>query len=142
MPVQERSILLDAFDEHAAKTLLEVAGPGSDCPAYVVEVRHLGGAVARLPDVPGATGNRDAAFTLATIAPPDGLSAPVLAALEPWGNGRTYINFLNGPGAETETVRAFEPAVYQRLAVLKRRYDPANLFRFNQNIPPIDSRSS
>jgi hypothetical protein len=81
-------------------------------------------------------------FTLATIAPPDGVSASVLSVLEPWGNGRTYINFLNGPGAEQETARAFEPAVYQRLAELKQCYDPANLFRFNQNIPPIDSRSS
>jgi FAD/FMN-containing dehydrogenase len=142
MPVQERSILLDTFDEQAAKTLLEVAGPGSDCPAHVVEVRHIGGAVARLPEVPGATRNRDTAFTLATIAPPGGASASVLAALEPWGNGRAYINFLNGPGAEKETARAYEPAVYRRLAELKRRYDPANLFRFNQNIPPIDSRSS
>ena len=142
IPVQERSILLDAFDEQAAKTLLELAGPGSDCPAHVVEVRHLGGAVARLPEVPGATGNRDAAFSLVTIAPPDAVSTSVLAALEPWGTGRSYINFLNGPGAEEETARSFEPAVYQRLATLKRRYDPANLFRFNQNIPPIDSRWS
>ena len=142
LPIQERSILLDSFDEQAAKALLEVAGPDSGCPAHVVEVRHLGGAVARLPAVPGATGNRDSAFSLVTIAPPDGVSASVLAALEPWGSGRTYINFLNGPGAEKETARAFEPAVYQRLAELKRHYDPANLFRFNQNIPPIDSRSS
>jgi FAD/FMN-containing dehydrogenase len=142
MPVQERSILLEAFDEQAAKALLEVAGPGSDCPAYVVELRHLGGAVARLPAVPSATGDRDTAFTLATIAPPDGVSASVLSVLEPWSNGRTYINFLNGPGAEKETARAFEPAVYQRLAELKQCHDPANLFRFNQNIPPIDSRSS
>lgn len=142
MPIQERSILLDTFDERAAKTLLEVAGPDSDCRAHVVEVRHLGGAVARRPEVPGSTGNRDAEFTLATIAPPGGASASVLAALEPWGTGRTYINFLNGPGAETETRRAYEPAVYQRLAELKRRYDPANLFRFNHNIPPADTRSS
>ena len=142
MPLQERSILLDSFDVHAAKTLLEVAGPGSDCSAYIVELRHLGGAVARLPEVPSAIGHRDTAFTLATIAPPDGVSASVLAALEPWGSGRAYINFLNGPGAEKQTARAYAPAVYQQLAELKRRYDPANLFRFNQNIPPIDNRSS
>ena len=72
----------------------------------MVELRHLGGAVARLPAVPSATGNRDTAFTLATIAPPDGVSASVLSVLEPWSNGRTYINFLNGPGAEKETARA------------------------------------
>jgi len=119
--------------------LPEVSGPDSDCRAHVVGVRNLGGAVARPPEVPGATGNRDAAFSLATIAPPDGVSASVL---EPWLNGGTYFDFLNGPGAEKDTARAFEPAVYRRLAELKRRYNPANLFRFNQNIPPIESRLS
>jgi hypothetical protein len=117
-----------------------VAGPGSGCPAHLVEVRHLGGAVARAPKVPSAIGHRDAAYSLVTIAPPDVVSDSVLEALEPWGAGRTYINFLNGPGAELQTARAFEPAVYERLTVLKREYDPANLFRFNHNIPPIDSR--
>ncbi|TDW98638.1 FAD-binding oxidoreductase [Kribbella sp. VKM Ac-2566] len=142
MPVQERSILLDGFDEQAAKALLEAAGPGSDCTAYVVEVRHLGGAAERMPVTPGAFGNRAAPYVLATISPPDGMSASVLAALEPWGNGLAYINFLNGPGAEKETARAFEPAVYERLVELKGRYDPANLFRFNQNISPIGGRAS
>jgi FAD/FMN-containing dehydrogenase len=142
LPLQERSMLLDRFDDQAARALLDVAGPDSGSKAFVVELRHLGGAVARPPDVPSATGARDAAFTLATIAATDGVSAPVLAALEPWGNGRAYINFLNGPGAETQTACAFEAAVYRRLGELKRRFDPANLFRFNQNIPPLEGRAA
>jgi FAD/FMN-containing dehydrogenase len=31
---------------------------------------------------------------------------------------------------------AYPPATYARLAAIKRRYDPTNLFRYNQNVPP------
>jgi FAD/FMN-containing dehydrogenase len=33
---------------------------------------------------------------------------------------------------------AYPPAIYDRLASVKRRYDPDNIFRLNQNIPPAD----
>jgi FAD/FMN-containing dehydrogenase len=46
------------------------------------------------------------------------------------------VNFLATYDTEPERVStAYEPAAYERLAFLKRRYDPKNLFRFNHNIP-------
>ncbi|HEU5431882.1 MAG TPA: BBE domain-containing protein, partial [Thermomicrobiales bacterium] len=46
-----------------------------------------------------------------------------------------YVNFLEreGPARLRE---AYPPATFARLAAIKRRYDPDNRFRFNQNVPP------
>jgi Berberine and berberine like len=47
------------------------------------------------------------------------------------------LNFLFGANATPDQVRAaYEPETYRRLAELKARYDPANLFRLNHNIAP------
>ena len=48
-------------------------------------------------------------------------------------DGRAYVNFLGSDGAER--IRAAYPGTtWDRLTEIKRRYDPANLFRLNQNI--------
>jgi FAD/FMN-containing dehydrogenase len=46
-----------------------------------------------------------------------------------------YVNFLEDEG-RTASTRPTPAATYDRLAEIKRRYDPENLFRFNQNVPP------
>jgi hypothetical protein len=57
--------------------------------------------------------------------------------MSPHSTGRAYINFLGDEGRQR--VRAdYGPAKYQRLVQLKRRYDPDNFFRLNQNIDPSD----
>src|SRR5262249_45733310 len=53
-------------------------------------------------------------------------------ALRPSSTGGVYVNFLGEEGAER--TKAAYGDNYQRLVVLKQRYDPANLFRMNQNI--------
>jgi FAD/FMN-containing dehydrogenase len=51
-----------------------------------------------------------------------------------------YVNFLEDEGEER--VRAAYPGpTWDRLREIKRRYDPANLFRLNQNIPPANEAS-
>ena len=51
------------------------------------------------------------------------------------GDDSAYVNFLADEGADR--VRAAYPgATWERLAEIKRRYDPSNVFRLNQNIPP------
>ncbi|MFC4973929.1 BBE domain-containing protein [Halomonas beimenensis] len=54
-------------------------------------------------------------------------------AVAPFLEEGAYVNYLGDEGEAK--VRAAFGANYQRLAALKRRYDPTNLFRFNQNIP-------
>jgi hypothetical protein len=55
-------------------------------------------------------------------------------ALHPHSAGGAYINFMMDEGADR--VRATYGKSYARLTKIKKRYDPANLFRVNQNIAP------
>ncbi len=55
-------------------------------------------------------------------------------ALETFGACDAYVNYLGEEGASA--VRASYGANYERLAQLKKKYDPDNFFRFNQNIAP------
>ena len=51
----------------------------------------------------------------------------------PYSTGGAYVNYMS----EGEDVHsAYGDARFQRLGAIKAQYDPANLFRFNQNIPP------
>jgi hypothetical protein len=51
-----------------------------------------------------------------------------------------YVNFLEVEGPD-RVREAYPPATFARLAAIKWRYDPRNLFRFNQNVPPTPSPS-
>jgi FAD/FMN-containing dehydrogenase len=57
--------------------------------------------------------------------------------VRPHSNGRLYLNFLAGSEGEATVVReAIGTDTYKRLREVKRKYDPTNFFRMNQNIPP------
>lgn len=131
--------LLGEFTEQTAAALLEVAGPESGAGA-VVDVRHLGGALARASDAGIAVDHREAAYIVRIITGPGGAAARagIRAALTPWTLGHS-LNFLYGAGAdadEAQTRAGYRPDTYARLAALKARHDPRNLFRFNRNIRP------
>jgi FAD/FMN-containing dehydrogenase len=51
------------------------------------------------------------------------------------GETGVYVNFLGDEG-EARVREAYPGATWERLAAIKARYDPTNLFRYNQNIPP------
>ena len=53
---------------------------------------------------------------------------------KPYATGGVYVNFMTAE--ETDRVRAAYGGNWERLAAIKRRYDPDNLFHMNQNIPP------
>jgi len=57
------------------------------------------------------------------------------AAIEPHRAGRRYVNYL-GDDEASDAVRDVYGPNYDRLLEVKRRYDPDNAFRLNQNIPP------
>lgn len=137
MPVWEKAALLGALPADAVDTLLAVAGPDSGAPLAMVEIRLMGGALGRQPQVPNAVSGREGAFTLFTLGvlapgieglvPAAGLG--VLAAMAPWATGTTLVNWL-GTATPAEVARAWRPEAHARLLAVKRTVDPGNVFRF------------
>jgi hypothetical protein len=112
-------------------------------PLTVFSIYHLGGAVARVGEDETAFGARDAGHTLNVIGitrTGDGFederewARGLWAALEPH-HQHVYVNFLMDEG-EDRIREAYGATKYDRLKALKRRYDPDNFFRLNQNIRP------
>lgn len=137
--------LLYELDASTVSAILELAGPGA-AEVCVVELRHLGAALAAEPSVPSAVGRRDAQFVVGLVSPLTGAADDAarrfhqrfLAAVAPRDAGRS-LNFLYGENAAPQQVRAaYEPDDYRRLTELKAGYDPTNIFRHNHNIPPRD----
>jgi FAD/FMN-containing dehydrogenase len=114
-------------------------------PETLFALRHLGGAVSRIPDDATAYGNRRSPFNLSIDAtwsdPADdermiGWTRRAWQELRDRTGGGVYLNFA-GLGEENELlVRAGHGVNYDRLRAVKRRYDPQNVFRGNINIRP------
>jgi hypothetical protein len=133
---------LSGFDAAAARTVWELAGPAAPVPC-VVELRHLGGALAAAPEVPNAVGHRDARYLLRVLSPlgPDADTVTaahdrLFEAVRSWATGGRCLNFLYGRKTADQIRDAYEPADYRRLTRLKARYDPADLFRLGDHLPP------
>lgn len=142
----DRTVCLGEFTDKTADTLVDLVGAGSGCGLASVEIRALGGAFDREPEFPNAVPTRGVPFTVFALGRggPDRVDAlraelaRLVDALAPWAVERNVVNFLSADdGLGTADVAAvFGPERYARLAELKRRYDPSNLFRFNHNILP------
>jgi FAD/FMN-containing dehydrogenase len=113
-------------------------------PHAEVLIAHLGGAISRVENDRTAYAHRDAEFVVNIHGhwtdPADdeaGLAwtRELFDAIAPHATGGTYVNFLSDEGPE-RVQDAYPPAIWSRLVEVKRRYDPDNLFRLNQNIPP------
>jgi FAD/FMN-containing dehydrogenase len=80
---------LHTLDAEVVDLLLDYLGPSVECPLTAVEIRRLGGAVARQPEPPNAARHRNAAYSLHTVAPQDSVDAEVygdelIDRLKPW----------------------------------------------------------
>ncbi|MBK5306921.1 MAG: FAD-binding oxidoreductase [Frankiaceae bacterium] len=104
------------------------------------------GAIARVPEDATAFGTRDAAFQahyLGMWADPADDERNIAAIrslatdMKPWTTGTAYLNFLGDEGQQ-RIADSFGAEKYARLRELKQTWDPTNLFRHNQNIPPAD----
>jgi FAD/FMN-containing dehydrogenase len=137
-----RSLFLDTLDDAAVETILaRSAAPSS--PMAMTQIRVLGGAMARVPAEATAFAHRGAGVMIALLTVfPDASELPIHEAwtqsyfeeLAPKATG-VYSNFLADEG-ERRVREAYPSETYARLAEVKRRYDPTNLFRLNQNIRP------
>ena len=61
---------------------------------------------------------------------------PTAAAIEAWSFGSGYINYMQADEPIERVRAAFGDEAFERLQTLKRRYDPTNILRRNQNVPP------
>jgi hypothetical protein len=132
------------FTELGGRTADAILSAYSGVPNEMCElhIHHLGGAMGRVAADATAFGTRDQEFILNVIArtpTADGFDGAVqwartvTTALPP--DAPSYVNFTGE--ASADRVRAAYPApTYARLVAVKDRYDPSNLFRLNQNIPP------
>ena len=137
-----RSLFLRTVSDEVVHTIVEEAAAIMS-PMTIVQVRILGGAMSRVAADATAFAHRDkqALVMVSNFAPPATDDEPARArteqfwqALRPYTDG-AYVNYLGDEG-ERRIHEAYPPATYARLAALKKRYDPTNLFHFNQNIPP------
>jgi FAD/FMN-containing dehydrogenase len=131
-------------DHGAAEAIVEQLR-ASTAPMAAVQIRVLGGAVSRVPIESTAYAHRERQIMVNVAAMYENLGEAEihdiwvdrLAETLDQGEPGAYVNFVGDEGAER--VRAAYPgSTWDRLREIKRRYDPTNLFRLNQNIPPED----
>jgi FAD/FMN-containing dehydrogenase len=137
-----RTTFVDGVDRAAAETVVERL-EASTAPMRVVQLRVLGGAMARVPNDATAFAHRDRRLMVNVAAlyeePEDRAEHEAWAvacsnALQRGGTG-AYVNFLGDEGT-ARIHDAYPGPAWDRLARIKARYDPTNLFRLNQNVPP------
>ena len=135
-------IALQRFTRETVAAVVEAAGAESGAPLLSVEIRHLGGALARSRHDHGALDRMEAEFlSFAVGAAPDASAKDavheairrVQSALSPWESRHMYLNFSD---QRKDVRRLFPFDVYRRLAVAKARWDAGELFKSNHPIPP------
>jgi FAD/FMN-containing dehydrogenase len=143
-----KGLLLEALAGEAVDRIgaLVASAPGPDCG---VGLLSLGGAFGRVPEDATAFSGRSATLWLITEAVWDDPAEDpariawgrhAMAALRPFATSVNYVNDLGQ--LDQDAVRgAYGPAKYDRLAALKRTWDPDNVFRRNQNISPGHRRA-
>ncbi len=118
--------------------------PGPECEIFV---GHVGGAAGRVPPHTTAFPQRSSHFVMNVHArwreasmdkTCIGWARGIYDAAKPFAAGTAYINFM--PEDEVDRVEAAYGANYRRLVEIKRRYDPMNMFRMNQNVKPMEGK--
>jgi hypothetical protein len=125
--------LIDRLDDSAIDAYVELAGPDADLPLIFLELRHLGGELARSDDSHGALDSVGSPYLLdgiGAVMSPDAAAAidatveRIEERMAPWASERTLLGF-----AEQQPGRAgsFGAATAERLAGVKAEYDPEGL---------------
>jgi hypothetical protein len=143
-----RTMFIDTVDRAVAATILDHL-QAATAPMAVTQLRVLGGAMARVPVEATAFAHRRSRIMVNVAAvnhpleetPQHAAWVTQFAAGLRQSDSGAYVNFLADEGQDA--VRAAYPgATWERLTAIKRRYDPTNLFRLNQNIPPASQEAA
>jgi FAD binding domain/Berberine and berberine like len=133
-------MLLSDFPEDAIDAMVASAGAGSGSTLASVEIRQLGGELARSQPGNGALARVHARFAMfaAGMTPTPELEAvtrgqveAVHVALAPWDSGRDYLNFTE---RRERGERLFGAATFRRLQEVKAKVDPEDVFRSNHPV--------
>ena len=136
------TMFIDVVDQGVAETIMKHL-EASDASMRVTQLRVLGGAMARVPAEATAFAHRVSRIMVNVASFYEGPEDRVvrqswvddLAAALRQDDAGAYVNFLVDEG-EARIREAYPGPTWDRLAAIKARYDPTNLFRLNQNIPP------
>jgi FAD/FMN-containing dehydrogenase len=137
-----RTMFIDSVDQHTAEVILEHLR-SSTAQMAVAQIRVLGGAMARVPNEATAFAHRHRRIMVNVAAlygnPAEATKhetwAIDFAAALRQGDFGAYVNFLGADGKD-RIHDAYPGATWDRLVAIKTKYDPANVFRLNQNIAP------
>ena len=139
-----RNMFVDRIDGAGAEAILGHL-ERSTAPMAAVQMRVLGGAMARVPADATAFAHRGRRMMVNVIATyehaeeveeRDGWVTSLSTALR-HGDDGAYVGFMDDEG-EARVREAYPAPIWDRLVEVKARYDPANLFRLNQNVPAGD----
>jgi FAD/FMN-containing dehydrogenase len=131
-------------DELLDELLERIAALGRPPGGILIESLH--GAPKDADATTGVVGFRHAAFNVSAQAVWQGAkldeesiqwARDTATTIEPWGFGGGYVNYMQADEPIERVRAAFGVEAFERLQVLKRRYDPNNVLRRNQNIPPL-----
>jgi FAD/FMN-containing dehydrogenase len=137
-----KSSYIDELSDSAIDTILE-QGAKITSPLTAIHIHQLGGASAKPVDLSTSYSHRDAKFIVNLVGtwtnPTENQrhidwTRDSFAALSKFAIG-AYVNFMGEEGEE-RVKAAYGAEKFSRLTSLKNKYDPSNLFRFNQNIKP------
>jgi FAD/FMN-containing dehydrogenase len=137
-----KTFFTDDIDRAGVQAILEHL-QASDAMMRVAQLRVLGGAMARVPVDATAFAHRDKRRMVTVAAITERREelekhqawVDSFAAALARGEDAAYVNFLGEEG-ETRVHAAYPGPTWERLSEIKARYDPTNLFRLNQNVPP------
>jgi FAD/FMN-containing dehydrogenase len=138
-----KSHYLTELPDEAVESIV-ARGATIPTPLTRVLMMQLGGAVRRREEMDMAASHRDAEFVLAINngwRDPEeddkqiGWVRDFWSAMRPFSSG-TYVNFIPAGEGQEGVWAAYGEEKYRRLVEVKNKYDPANLFRINQNIEP------
>lgn len=133
----QSNAMLETIDDDLMRAILD-RGIAQANVVRVIEIRHLGGAMARRPEVDNAVGHRRAQYLLRIITV-HGFAdlttvkrghEALLAALAPRTLGYC-LNFMGAGTRPDDMPRFYDAEAYRRLVQLKGSYDPTNRFRFS-----------
>jgi hypothetical protein len=142
-----KSAFLPKLTDDAIAAVVDHANRATS-PLTGIAVEYYGGAASRVDPADTAFAHRAAEYDIGVLTqwtdPAESSrhiewTRSLADALEPFASGAYLLNFL-GADADRGTIRAAFGANYERLQAVKKKYDPTNFFRVNQNVEPAGER--